>query len=166
MAVKLNINQVMQYLPHRYPFLFVDAVEDVVPGQHIRATKNVSVNEAMFNGHFPDNPVVPGVIQVEAMAQAAALLGLLSGEKLDDTKSIYVAAINDCKFRRPIIPGDVMTIHAKIAKMKMGMWKFECEVRVGEELASLATLTATSGPRVAPPPLPADFPKPPTKQAR
>lgn len=158
----LNINQIMQYLPHRYPFLFIDAVDEVVAGESIRARKNVSVNEAIFNGHFPGNPVVPGVIQIEAMGQTGALLALLSGAKLDDEKSIYVTAITDCRFRRPIIPGDVMLLHARVTGRKMGMWKFACETRVGAELASEAVITATTAPKVKPPALPAGFPPPPS----
>ena len=161
----LNINQIMQYLPHRYPFLFIDVVDEVVIGESIRARKNVTVNEAMFNGHFPDNPVVPGVIQIEAMGQTGALLALLSGAKLDDEKSIYVTAINDCRFRRPVIPGDVMELGAKVVAKKLGMWKLACETRVGGELASAAVITATTAPKVKPPPLPAGFPPPPSSRA-
>ena len=116
MTTQLNINQIMQYLPHRYPFLLIDAVDDVVPGETIRAHKCVTVNEGIFNGHFPGNPVVPGVIQIEAMGQTGALLALLSGAQLDDTKSIYVATITDCRFRKPIIPGDVMELSAKVLR--------------------------------------------------
>ena len=110
MTIKLNINQIMQYLPHRYPFLLIDAVDDIIPGETIKARKNVTINEAMFNGHYPENPVVPGVIQIEAMGQTGALLALFSGAKMDEERSIYVATITDCKFRRPIIPGDVMSL--------------------------------------------------------
>ncbi len=160
MSIKLNVNQVMQYLPHRYPFLFVDAVDELVIGSHIIARKNVTVNEAMFNGHFPGNPVVPGVIQLEAMAQAAALLGLLGGALLDETKSIYVAAIDDARFRKPVIPGDVMAIHVKLVRNKMGIWKFAGKVEVGGEVASEANLTATVAPRVEST-LPPGLPPPP-----
>lgn len=160
----LNINQIMQYLPHRYPFLFIDAVDEVIPNESIRARKNVTVNEALFNGHFPGNPVVPGVIQIEAMGQTGALLALLSGAQLDENKSIYVTAITDCRFRRPVIPGDVMELHSKVVKHKMGMWKLACETRIGGELASEALITATTAPKVQPPPLPASFPPPPAQR--
>jgi 3-hydroxyacyl-[acyl-carrier-protein] dehydratase len=161
MSTKLNINQISQYLPHRYPFLLVDAVDDVIPGETIEAHKCVTANEEMFNGHFPDNPVMPGVLQIEAMAQTAALLALMSGAKLDDTTSIYITGVTDGKFKRPIVPGDVMTLRAKVLKHKMGIWKFECTTHVGADLASQATLTATTAPKVAPPPIPAHLPKPP-----
>jgi 3-hydroxyacyl-[acyl-carrier-protein] dehydratase len=160
MTITLNVSQIKRYLPHRYPFLFVDAVEDAVIGEWLRARKAVTTNEEFFNGHFPGNPVVPGVIQLEAMAQAAALLAILGGAGVDATKSIYVGAINDCRFRKPIVPGDVMEITARIKKYKLGTWKFECEVRVGGEVASEASLTATSGARATDPTLPAGLPPP------
>src|SRR5215813_6155768 len=160
MTFTLNINQIKRYLPHRYPFLFIDAVEEVVPGEHIRGRKTVTGNEDFFNGHFPGNPVVPGVIQIEAMGQAGALLAVLSGVKVDATRSIYVATINDCKFRRPVVPGDVMHLHAKILRYRLGTYKLGCEVKVGGELASEATISATSGPRASDPAIPANLPPP------
>jgi 3-hydroxyacyl-[acyl-carrier-protein] dehydratase len=166
MSITLNINQIMQYLPHRYPFLLIDAVDDVTPGESIKARKNVTVNEAMFNGHFPDNPVVPGVIQIEAMAQTGALLVLLSGAKLDEDKSIYVTSIDDCRFRRPIIPGDVMTLEARVLAKKMGMWKLHTQTHVFGERASEAVITATSAPKVKAPPLPDGIPPPPRHAPR
>ncbi len=154
MTTTLTINQIKQYLPHRYPFLFVDTVEDVVPGEHIRCKKAVTGNEAVFEGHFPGNPVLPGVIQIEAMGQAGALLAILSGADLDDSKSIYVASITDCRFRKPVVPGDLMELRAKVLRHRLGTWKLGCEVHVAGALVSSATITATSGPRVASPPLP------------
>lgn len=160
MRIRLNHQQVQQYLPHRYPFLFIDQVDEVVPGESIRAHKCVSGNEELFNGHFPGNPVMPGVLQIEAMGQCGALLGLLSGAGLDDGKSIYVVKITDCKFRRPVVPGDVMDLRAKLVKQRLGMWTFECTVHVGDTLASQATIVATTGPKVQSPPLPDHLPKP------
>jgi 3-hydroxyacyl-[acyl-carrier-protein] dehydratase len=159
-TIKLNINQIMQYLPHRYPFLLIDAVDEIIPGQTIRARKNVTINEAMFNGHYPENPVVPGVIQIEAMGQCGALLALFSGAKMDEDRSIYVATITDCKFRRPIIPGDVMTLSATVQRARLGMWRLACECHVGGEPASEAVITATTGPKIKPPPLPEGAPLP------
>jgi 3-hydroxyacyl-[acyl-carrier-protein] dehydratase len=156
----LNLNQIKQYLPHRYPFLFVDAVDEVVPNESIKARKAVTGNEEIFNGHFPGNPVLPGVIQIEAMGQAGALLAVLSGATLTEGRSIYVATINDCKFRRPIVPGDVMELRAKVVRYRLGTWKLQCEVYVGGELASEALVTATTGPAASPPKLPEGFPKP------
>lgn len=161
MTIKLNINQIMQYLPHRYPFLLIDAVDEIIPGQTIKARKNVTINEGMFNGHYPENPVVPGVIQIEAMGQAGALLAIFSGATLDEDKSIYVALINDCKFRKPIIPGHVMVLTSKIVRARLGMWRLACECHVDGELASEALITATTGPKIKTPPLPEGSPPPP-----
>lgn len=156
----LNLNQIKQYLPHRYPFLFVDVVDEVVPNEFIRARKAVTGNEAIFNGHFPGNPVLPGVIQIEAMGQAGALLAVLSGAKLDKDRSIYVATINECKFRRPVVPGEVMELGAKVLRYRLGTWKLACEVRVEGQVASEAVITATTGPSASPPKLPEGFPAP------
>lgn len=156
----LNLNQIKQYLPHRYPFLFVDVVDEVVPNEFIRARKAVTGNEAIFNGHFPGNPVLPGVIQIEAMGQAGALLAVLSGAQLDKDRSIYVATINDCKFRKPVVPGDVMELTGRVLRYRLGTWKLACEVKVGGQVASEAVITATTGPSASPPKLPEGFPPP------
>ena len=161
MTIKLDINQVQQYLPHRYPFLFIDAVDDAVPGEWIRAHKCVSGNEVIFLGHFPGNPVVPGVIQIEAMGQTGALLALLSGAEIPDGEQIYVARIGDCKFRRPIVPGDVMELRSRVVRYRLGTWKLACEVHVDGELVSEALITATTGPRAAASGLPPGLPPPP-----
>lgn len=160
MTIKLDINQIKQYLPHRAPFLLIDTVEDVVIGESIHARKCVTGNEDFLRGHFPNNPVVPGVLQIEAMGQAGALLGLLSGAELGEDQSIYVAAITDCKFKRPIVPGDVMDLTARVLRRKMKVWKFECETHVRGELASKAVITATVGPRPTST-LPEGLPPPP-----
>lgn len=160
MTTALNINQIKRYLPHRYPFLFVDAVEDVVPGEWLRGRKAVTGDEDFFNGHFPGNPVVPGVIQIEAMGQAGALLAILSGAKVDDSRSIYVTSITDCRFRRPIVPGDVMELHARVLKCRLGTWKLGCETRVQGQLASEAVISATSAPKASDPSLPQGLPPP------
>lgn len=157
----MNINQIKQYLPHRYPFLFVDAVDELVPGEYIKARKSVSANEEVFNGHFPGNPVLPGVIQIEAMAQAGALLAIMSGAKIDRENSVYVANIDDVKFRRPVVPGDVLVLQSKILKHKMKIWKLGCEIHVGDSLASSAVITATtSAVATQAPSLPDGFPPP------
>jgi 3-hydroxyacyl-[acyl-carrier-protein] dehydratase len=160
MPITLNINQIKQYLPHRYPFLFIDAVEDCVPGEWLIGRKAITGNEDFFNGHFPGNPVVPGVIQLEAMAQAGALLAILSGVKIDASRSIYVATINDCKFRRPVVPGDVLHLHAKILRYRLGTYRLGCEARVNGETASEAVFSATSGPRASDPTIPPNLPPP------
>jgi len=142
----LNINQIKRYLPHRQPFLLVDRVDEVVPGESIRARKSISVNEAFFNGHFPGNPVMPGVLQLEAMAQAGALLAVASGAKIDEENSIYVTGFTDCKFRRPVVPGDLLVLTATILKRKLSIWKLSCEALVDDKMVSCAVITATTGP--------------------
>lgn len=156
----LNINQIKSYLPHRHPFLFVDVVDEVVPNESIRARKAVSVNETFFNGHFPGNPVMPGVLQIEAMAQAGALLAAVSGAKLDRENAVYVTGITDCKFKRPVVPGDVLQLTATVLKKKMSIWKLSCEVHVSGKLASAAVITATTAPAASPSRLPDHFPAP------
>lgn len=142
----LSINQIKRYLPHRYPFLLVDRVDEVAAGESIRARKAVSVNETFFNGHFPGNPVMPGVLQLEAMAQTGALLAVASGAKIDAENAIYVTGFDDCKFRRPVVPGDVLVLTATILKRKLSIWKLSCEAHVDGKLASSAVITATSAP--------------------
>jgi 3-hydroxyacyl-[acyl-carrier-protein] dehydratase len=159
-ATKLNINQIKRYLPHRYPFLFVDVVDDVVPGEWIRCRKAVSVNEGLFTGHFPGNPVLPGVIQIEAMSQAGALLAIMSGAQVNQERSVYVTAITDCRFRRPVVPGDMLDLRARVLRYRLGTWKLGCEVWVGDVMASMATVTATSAPVASETTMPEGLPEP------
>ncbi len=160
MTIKLDINQIKKYLPHRPPMLLIDSVEDVVIGESIHARKCVSVNEPYLAGHFPDYPVMPGVLQIEAMGQAGALLGMLSGAELKDGEAIYVATITDVRFKKPVLPGDVMDLTAKVARRRLGVWRFECETHVNGELVSKAMITATVGPQVSNP-MPEGLPEPP-----
>lgn len=156
----LDVEQVKGYLPHRYPFLFVDRVEELVVGEKIRARKAVSANEAFFLGHFPANPVLPGVIQLEAMGQAGALLAILSGAKLGPNESIYVGSISDAKFRRPVQPGDVLDLHAELLRQRLGTFRLACRCEVDGALTSSATITATSGPALPRPTPPEGLPPP------
>lgn len=157
---RLDLTQIKQYLPHRFPFLLVDAVDEVTLGASIRARKAVTGNEAFFNGHFPGNPVVPGVLQIEAMGQAGVLLAVLSGAEMGNGTTMYVSTITDCKFKRPVVPGDVMELRAEVLRKKMRTWKLQCSTYVDGQLASTATVTATSGPAPKAPELPEDFPAP------
>ncbi len=158
--IKLNLRQIQQYLPHRYPFLLVDAVDELVPNEYIKARKAVTGNEAFFQGHFPGNPVLPGVLQIEAMGQAGALLAIASGAKMSSETSIYVTGITDCRFKRMVVPGDLMMLHSRIEKYRLSTFKLACEVTVDGELASSARVTATTGPAAKPPELPDSMPKP------
>ena len=140
----MNINEVMKHLPHRYPFLLVDRVVSVVPDKSIVALKNVSINEPFFVGHFSYHPVMPGVLVIEAMAQAAAILTFRSNNHLPDDKSLYYfVGIDNARFKRPVIPGDQLMLHVSIARESRGLWKFKAEARVENNLAAEAELLCT-----------------------
>ena len=139
----LRIEEIMRILPHRYPFLLVDRVIEVDPDRRIVALKNVSINEPFFNGHFPGSPVMPGVLIIEAMAQAGAILGLLE-KNADLSKTlVYFMGIDEAKFRRPIVPGDQMRIVVEVIRRKAIVWKMKGEVYVGSELAAEAILLSS-----------------------
>ena len=129
-------------------------------GERIHARKTVSGNEAFFQGHFPGNPVMPGVIQLEAMGQAGALLAILSGAKLGKDDAIYVGSLTDCKFRRPVRPGDVLDIHAELLRMKMGTFKMACRAEVDGQVCTQAHATMAVGPALPRPELPDGVPDP------
>jgi 3-hydroxyacyl-[acyl-carrier-protein] dehydratase len=142
---ELRIAEIMRILPHRYPFLLVDRVLEVDQDKRIVALKNVSINEPFFNGHFPGAPVMPGVLTIESMAQAGAILGLLE-RKADLSKSlVYFMGIDEAKFRRPIVPGDQMRIVVEVLRRKAIVWKMKGEVYVGTELAAEAILLSSIG---------------------
>lgn len=128
----MDINQIREYLPHRYPFLLVDRVAELdLEGKSIRAYKNVSINEPFFNGHFPEHPIMPGVLIIEAMAQAAGLLGfsLMGAKAAADTLYLFVGSDN-LRFRSPVTPGDQLILEARVLSTKRGLWKFECQASV------------------------------------
>ncbi len=137
----MDVNEIRKYLPHRYPFLLVDRVVELVPGESIVAYKNVTINEPFFNGHFPDHPVMPGVLIVEAMAQAAGILGFKTMDKTPQDGSIYYFVGSDkLRFKRPVVPGDQLQLEATIVSEKRGIWKFDVKATVNGELASSATI--------------------------
>ena len=137
----MDIKEVLEHLPHRYPFLLVDRVLEMEPGRSIVALKNVTINEPFFPGHFPHHPVMPGVMVIEAMAQAAAILAFKSGERLPDEHSVvYFVGIDDARFKSPVVPGDQLVLHARIDRHLKGIWKFSTEARVGERLAAEAKM--------------------------
>jgi 3-hydroxyacyl-[acyl-carrier-protein] dehydratase len=140
----LDINQIKEYLPHRYPMLLVDRVLDWESGKHIRAIKNVSINEEFFNGHFPNKPVMPGVLTIEALAQAAALLAFLTmGQKPDDQAVVYFLGIDSARFKRPVVPGDQLVMDIEIKRHSRGIWKFKAIATVDNQLAVEADLMCT-----------------------
>ncbi len=137
----MDINEIKEYLPHRYPFLLVDRVVELELGESIVAYKNVTVNEPFFNGHFPHHPVMPGVLIIEAMAQATGLLGFRSlGERPQEDMLYILAGVNKVKFRKQVVPGDQLVLHAELVKRKGKMWFFNTEARVDGKLAASAEL--------------------------
>jgi len=140
----MDIHQILKQLPHRYPFLLVDRVVELEKGKRILALKNVSMNEPFFTGHFPHRPVMPGVLMLEALAQAAALLAFDTlGVTPDDKTVYYFAGIDGARFKRPVEPGDQLMLHAELDRMKSGIFKFKTRATVGEELAVEAELICT-----------------------
>lgn len=137
----MDILEIRKYLPHRYPFLLIDRVVELVEGERIVAYKNITYNEEVFQGHFPHFPVFPGVMLVEAMAQACGVLGFKTMDKTPDDGSVYLfAGIDKVRFKRQVIPGDRVYFEAKVVSVKSGIWKFECSARVDDELATSATI--------------------------
>jgi len=143
----MDIHQILEYLPHRYPFLLIDRVLEVVPGERIKALKNVSMNEPFFPGHYPHHPVMPGVLIVEAMAQAAAILSFKTmGGKPDDKSVYYFVGIDGARFKKPVSPGDQLILDVSIVANKRGLWKFAAKASVDGQVATEAELMCTVRP--------------------
>ncbi len=139
----MDIHEILKKLPHRYPFLMVDRVLSV-DDKHIRAIKNVTINEPFFTGHFPHRPVMPGVLMLEAMAQAAALLSFASRGLMPDDKTVYYfAGIDAARFKRPVEPGDQLVMDVTLERHKAGIFKFKGITRVLQEVACEAELMVT-----------------------
>ena len=137
----MDVVEIKKWLPHRYPFLLVDRVVELREGEYIRAYKNISINEEVFNGHFPQAPIFPGVMIIEAMAQASGVLGFKSVGKTPDDGSVYLfAGADKVRFRRQVLPGDRLELEAKVLSKKSSIWKFECQASVDGKLAASATI--------------------------
>lgn len=137
----MDVTEIRKYLPHRYPFLLVDRVVELVKGESIVAYKNISINEAVFNGHFPQAPIFPGVLIVEAMAQASGILGFRTLDKTPEDGSVYMlVGIDDVRFKRKVVPGDQLQLQAKVVSEKRGIWKFDCSASVEGSLVATATI--------------------------
>lgn len=137
----MEINEILEYLPHRYPFLLVDRVLEIEDGQRIRALKNVTMNEPFFPGHFPNHPVMPGVLIIEAMAQAAALLSFKStGVKPDENSVVLFAGIDAVRFKRQVVPGDQLIFEIEMLQSKRNIYKYKGVARVAGEIAAEAEL--------------------------
>ncbi|KNZ32132.1 MAG: 3-hydroxyacyl-ACP dehydratase [Methylibium sp. NZG] len=140
----MDIHQILKKLPHRYPILLVDRVLELEKGKRIKALKNVTINEHFFLGHFPNRPVMPGVLMIEALAQAAAILSFETLGSVPDDKSVYYfGGIDAARFKRPVEPGDQLILEATLDRMKSGVFKFSTRALVGDELAVEAQLICT-----------------------
>lgn len=140
--VKLNITEIMGVLPHRYPFLLVDSLEEVEEGQKVIGYKNVTINEPFFQGHFPEHPIMPGVLIIEAMAQVGGAYTAVVDE-VGEGKVTYFVGIDKARFRKPVLPGDVLRMELAIMSKRRGIYQFEAKAYVGESLVAQAELKAT-----------------------
>ena len=140
----MNIHEILKYLPHRYPFLMIDRVLACEPGKSIEALKNVTINEPFFAGHFPHHPVMPGVMIIEAMAQAAAILTFKTAGAKSDAESVYYfVGIDGARFKKPVMAGDTLRLHVTLSRHVRGIWKFSAQARVDEILVAEADLMCT-----------------------
>lgn len=137
----MDISEIMQYIPHRYPFLLVDRVISITPGKNIVAVKNVTINEPFFVGHFPNQPIMPGVMILEALAQASAILSFKSDNfKVNDESVYYLVGIDNARFKKPVVVGDQLMLHATLTRHIKGFWKFTAQAKVGEDVVTEAEL--------------------------
>ena len=140
----MDIHEILQHLPHRYPMLLVDRVLECEPGKRILALKNVTINEPFFSGHFPHHPVMPGVLIIEAMAQAAAILSFKTlGNRPDERSVYYFVGIDEARFKKPVSAGDQLVLEVTLDRLLRGLWKFSAQARVGDALAAEARLMCT-----------------------
>ena len=140
----MDIHEILEYLPHRYPFLLVDRVLSCEPGKDIVALKNVTINEPFFVGHFPHHPVMPGVLIIEALAQAAAILTLkTAGLKADNDSIYYFVGIDGARFKKPVQAGDQLLLKVAITRQVRGIWKYSARAEVAGQLATEAELMCT-----------------------
>ena len=141
---QLNIDEIKKYLPHRYPFLMVDKVIEIKndPADYLKAVKNVTCNEEYFNGHFPSYPVMPGVLILEALAQAAGILTFVHKKILPPEGELYfLAGIDNARFKKPVRPGDQLVLEVRILKQRRGLWKFEGIASTDDQVACTAEIT-------------------------
>jgi len=136
----LEIQEIMALLPHRYPFLLIDRVVDYTPGESLTAIKNVTINEPIFTGHFPGMPIFPGVLILEAMAQATGILGFKTVSERTENELYLFAAIDEARFKKPVVPGDTMVLEVKFLKERRNMWKFYGEAKVDGQIVCSAEL--------------------------
>ena len=145
--MEMNINEVKNFLPHRYPFLLIDRVLDFTVGKNLTAIKNVSFNEPHFIGHFPDQPIMPGVLIIEALAQATGILAFKSEVGQPVTGQIYMlVGVDKVRFKRTVEPGDQLKLSVNVMTVKRGIWKFDCKATVEEQLVTSAEIICTQKP--------------------
>ena len=140
--IDMNIEDILKNIPHRYPFLMIDRLTDINPGESAVGIKNVSINEQFFQGHFPTKPVMPGVLIVEAMAQTAAALVVVSFKEDLSSKLVYFMSIENARFRKPVVPGDTLNIIVNKKQVRGDVWKFSGEAFVGDKLVAESLFTA------------------------
>ena len=139
--IEMNISEILSHLPHRYPFVLVDRVISIEPGKTITALKNVTINEPFFPGHFPHHPVMPGVLIVEALAQAAAILSFKTGNHMPTDESVYYfAGIDKARFKKPVGPGDQLILEANISRILKGIWQYSCRALVDDNVVAEAEI--------------------------
>ncbi len=136
----LQVQEIMALLPHRYPFLLIDRVLDYTPGESLTAIKNVTINEPIFTGHFPGMPIFPGVLILEALAQATGILGFKTVTERSENELYLFAAIDEARFKKPVVPGDTMVLEVKFLKERRNMWKFYGEAKVEGQIVCSAEL--------------------------
>jgi 3-hydroxyacyl-[acyl-carrier-protein] dehydratase len=141
----LDAKQIMEVLPHRYPFLLIDRITTVTPGESITALKNVTVNEPAFQGHFPDRPIMPGVLIIEAMAQAGGVLSHVTLGDIDPKPLFFLAGVKNARFRRTVLPGDQLVIQVEVENIKRGIWFYNCSATVDGQIAVSADITCAPG---------------------
>lgn len=144
-ALKLDIEAILGQMPHRYPFLLVDRITECVPGSHIVGLKNVTINEPFFSGHFPGNPVMPGVLIIEALAQATGILAYSTVNKTAADEVYYLASVDKVRFKRPVVPGDQLILHGKLERCMRNVWRFATHAEVDGKLVARAELMAARG---------------------
>ena len=140
--MQIDINRIKELIPHRYPFLLIDGIQTLTPNESATGIKNVSVNEPFFEGHFPDRPVMPGVLIIESMAQTAGCLVVASLGKESEGKLVYFMTIENARFRKPVVPGDRLVINVQKLRSRGSVFKFSGKAFVGEVLAAEATFSA------------------------
>ena len=143
--MRMDVTEIMEALPHRYPFILIDRIVSCTPGESIVALKNITSNEPFFEGHFPGRPVMPGVLVIESMAQAGGVLSHITMIDVEPKPLFFLAGVDNARFRRTVVPGDQLTIEVRVDKIKRGIWFYECSAKVDGKLAVAANIMCAPG---------------------